>query len=851
MVDLTYGASGAPGVPVYINRFVCCLLTLTGAASLWAQQSNQTFITITTAPAGGQFLVDGQQYTSSAVFSWVNGSKHVIQALSDPVPSNYDPTAIATISYLQQFPPCYREFGSWTDTSGQITGSGTNASTVSVTADPTLTSLVLNYNEFCMIYIDLNGDTPPGYPNSCDQNEALPSGAAIPEGIVIVPSGLSHACFWNNAAEYVQVPITLTLNVYATPGWVFQQWDLPDLTLTGPVATVTVTGETMIMPWIPEFVPAERVRFVTNPTALNLVVDHELIPTIQEAGATVNSPCAANEMQPAPVSPYPSAIPLMCYGDYDFLIGSTHTAAVPSPQTDNNGRVWIFSSWTGLVTPTGSYTVPSQPDLETANFIPAAHVSWVTIPPGLKVTVDGTSSPAGGTIWGINTTHTLAAPLQQRDSSNKVWDFQNWSDGGSAAHSYTVPAYAANGGALLIATYAYDPSASMNNLLTVNSSPSGLALQLNGQACVTPCTTSQPTGTKVSIGAPAVLTSGPGTEYGFQNWSDLGAPSHTVTLNSDVTVQANYATLYQLSLAASPAGSGTFSAAPQSADGYYAAGTVVTLTESPAAGYRFSNWNGGLTGKSPSETLAMQAPESVTGYFQKDQDTPGVFVQNAAGVTPQPAVATGSLIAIYGPNLAPGVQQGPEDPLAQTLQGVVVTSGDRILPLMYVSPSQINAFVPSGLVPGNYDLTISSAGQPDILTSFTVARNAPGLLVNLSGNRPYALALHEDGSLITPDSPAQQGETVTVLGTGFGPLTLPYIDGFPAPATPPNPLVDPVSLSLGGTPLTPSWSGAAPNFVGLDSVQFPITSAVPVGAALELVATVNGVSSNTVLLPIQ
>jgi len=68
---------------------------------------------------------------------------------------------------------------------------------------------------------------------------------------------------------------------------------------------------------------------------------------------------------------------------------------------------------------------------------------------------------------------------------------------------------------------------------------------------------------------------------------------------------------------------------------------------------------------------------------------------------------------------------------------------------------------------------------------------------------------------------------------------------------PANPLVDPVSLSLGGTPLTPSWAGAAPGYVGLDAVQFPITSAVPAGATLDLTVTVNGVSSNTVQLPIQ
>jgi uncharacterized protein (TIGR03437 family) len=194
---------------------------------------------------------------------------------------------------------------------------------------------------------------------------------------------------------------------------------------------------------------------------------------------------------------------------------------------------------------------------------------------------------------------------------------------------------------------------------------------------------------------------------------------------------------------------------------------------------------------------------------------------------------------------------GPTDPVSQTLDGVVVTSAGYIFPLLYVSPNQINAYLPIGMTPGDYDLDISSMSGPEILTSFTVARNAPGLLTNLVDNIYYALALHQDGSLITPTAPARIGETITLLGTGFGPLTLPYIEGFPAPATPQNPLVDPVSVSLGGSTLTPVWSGAASGYIGLVSVQVTLNSTVPTGTTLQLTASVNGVTSNTVLLPVQ
>ena len=809
-------------------------------------------MTITTTPAGGQFLVDGQPYTSSAVFSWLVGSKHVIQAVQDKVPGEFDPTTIATRAYVAQFPHCYRLFIGWVDTSGQVSGVDASATAITVTADPTLTQLVATYNENCLVFMDFYGDTPPSWPNSCDTNPDLPPGSPVPQGIVWVAAGLAHHCYWNNVAEYVTIPDPISVIVYPSPGYLFQQWDLPNSTVTGTANTFTIDNPGTLGFYLgPRFVTGERVRFLTTPPGLQMVVDHEPVTTIQEAGATIFSPCAATEMSPPPVEPFPAAIPRMCYGDFDFLAGSKHTVGVPSPQVDSLGKRWVFGSFTGSVDSSGNYTVPTQPDLVTANFVPSSNVVWFTLPVGLKLTIDGTVTTGGGDFWGVNSTHTVSAPLQQRDANNKVWDFQTWTDGGSATHNVTVPAAAVNGGMRFVATYVYDPAASANSLLTVQSTPTGLTLQVDGQPCVTPCTASRPNGTMVRVTAPAGLTTSPGTQDIFQSWSDLGTADHQVKLNTDMTVSATYVQRFQLTASASPATGGQFITSPMSADGFYTAGTPVTISARPSSNYRFGMWTGGVTGTVATATVTMLAPVQTTGYFQKLADTPGVFVQNAVGPTPQPLVASGSIISIFGSNLAPSLQIGGSDPVPQTLNGVVAFADGRLLPLMFVSPWQINAILPAGIAPGDYDLTISSLGNPDVLTTLTVSRDAPGLLTNAVNNRNYALALHQDGTLITPSAPAIPGETVTVLGTGFGPLTLPAIDGFPVPATPPNPLVDPVSVSLGGSPLTPVWAGAAPGFVDLTAVRILIDDTVPTGTTLNLTTTVNGVTSNTVLLPIQ
>jgi hypothetical protein len=81
-------------------------------------------------------------------------------------------------------------------------------------------------------------------------------------------------------------------------------------------------------------------------------------------------------------------------------------------------------------------------------------------------------------------------------------------------------------------------------------------------------------------------------------------------------------------LALNTLGSGTVSASPA---GPYAAGTVVTLTASPASGWSFSSWSGNLTGYSNPATLIMNGNFTVTATFDQ---------VGYAGVTGDPRAVT-------------------------------------------------------------------------------------------------------------------------------------------------------------------------------------------------------------------
>jgi outer membrane protein assembly factor BamB len=73
-------------------------------------------------------------------------------------------------------------------------------------------------------------------------------------------------------------------------------------------------------------------------------------------------------------------------------------------------------------------------------------------------------------------------------------------------------------------------------------------------------------------------------------------------------------TVLHLTAVADPAGGGSVELNP--AGGSYPAGTVVTLTASPAEGFSFDHWGGDLSGSASPATVTMNADKSVTAYFK-------------------------------------------------------------------------------------------------------------------------------------------------------------------------------------------------------------------------------------------
>jgi hypothetical protein len=163
----------------------------------------------------------------------------------------------------------------------------------------------------------------------------------------------------------------------------------------------------------------------------------------------------------------------------------------------------------------------------------------------------------------------------------------------------------------LIMNAARSVTATFGASTTVTTAPSGLQIIVDGSTLIAPQTFVWIPGSSHTVGVPPVQGSG-GTRAVFTSWNDGQAQSHTVTASAAATYTASFQTQHLLSTAVSPAGLGTVTASPASADGFYNNGTAVLLTAAGA----FRNWSGDLSGSANPQSVLMSAPRSVTANFE-------------------------------------------------------------------------------------------------------------------------------------------------------------------------------------------------------------------------------------------
>ena len=676
-----------------------------------------------------------------------------------------------------------------------------------ITADPNFTWIQIT---FATSYaVDLNYFVPSGDVVLCPPDS---TGPFVSPGTVY----FNHQPFCQNVEIFVQQGSTLNVQAAPNPGWVFQGWLPTPGVLDSSQAFILNLPVNGPITLFPIFVRARSVSVTvqTTPPGLRVLADR---------------------------TSYTSPITL------DWGINTTHQLGGIAPQYDLQGRLLAFDSWSDGGAYSHAYTVANSPGTLTltATYTPGVLVTFLTNPPLLPLTVDGRNNYSNYTFaWVPGSTHSVTAPMTNTDANGNTYQFDGWSNLGPATQQITASTNpAAN---------RYTANYKLAGSITIQSSPAGVPMQVDGQSCTTPCNVSRALGAAVQVSAPARSLVSDGVRLAFLAWTDNGPATRTLTVGAKPqALIASYGYQYQLNASSNPPNGMTWHTEPASPDGFFNAQTGLMVSVETQPGFQFLKWSGDVNGSMPSVSLAMNAPRKVIAELNPIPYISPNGIQNSAAQTPHNTVAPGSAVAIYGVNLAADVAAAPEGKLAQTLGQVGVRVGGQVVPLFFVSPGQINVQLPSNLVDGDHTLSVHMEGKPDASETFTVARNAPGLFTTGAGNTAIAVATHQDGSVISAHSPARHGEVVTLYGTGLGPYHPEPTDGVAVPSNTKYPLADPVKLMSGKQQASPLWAGAAPAKIGVAVVQIKIDDSFPHGANAVVKVHVNNAESNTVVLPVQ
>ena len=231
--------------------------------------------------------------------------------------------------------------------------------------------------------------------------------------------------------------------------------------------------------------------------------------------------------------------------------------------------------------------------------------------------------------------------------------------------------------------------------------------------------------------------------------------------------------------------------------------------------------------------------------------TAGGVVHAASAVAGVP-IAPGSLITIYGSNLADAQGLASTLPLPQSQSGAQVFLGNLPLPILYTSSGQLNVQVPfSTPVNTNYQLSVQRDSLVSLPEQLVVAEANPGVFtVNEQGTGQGVIFKSDGVTLAQAGTPANQGETVVIYCTGLGPVSPPVPDGAPAPPSPLSNTVNAVTVTIGGQNAPVSFSGLTPGYPGLYQINALVPNGVS-GVEVPVVVMAAGQTSPPVTLAVQ
>jgi len=236
----------------------------------------------------------------------------------------------------------------------------------------------------------------------------------------------------------------------------------------------------------------------------------------------------------------------------------------------------------------------------------------------------------------------------------------------------------------------------------------------------------------------------------------------------------------------------------------------------------------------------------------------GLVLVSAASQKPGP-VAPGSMVTVFGAQLAGGAQSASVRPLPTTLEDCTVTVKDangveRPAGLYFVSPNQINFQIPPDTAVGSATVTMVGGDQTQTLASVSVSTIAPGLFslnpdglaaadvtrINGSNTSYEPVAQLDNATGLFVAVPIDLGSDtdkvyLTLYGTGVRNRTR----------------LDAVQVLVANVLVPVDFAGPSTASEGLDLIHVLLPGGLRGTGTATVLVTVNGVSSNGVRIAIK
>ncbi len=248
------------------------------------------------------------------------------------------------------------------------------------------------------------------------------------------------------------------------------------------------------------------------------------------------------------------------------------------------------------------------------------------------------------------------------------------------------------------------------------------------------------------------------------------------------------------------------------------------------------------------------------GIFRLKLAAPVVTVSSAS--FSRDALAVEGIASAFGTGLATRNEAAQSIPLPTELAGTTVRITDangveRLAPLFFISPQQVNYQIPPEVAPGAITVTITSGDNavsfgiervrtvaPALFTANSNGRGVPaGYGVRVRAGVQTLVTISRNDPLANPPVQPEaidlgpEGDQVVLVLFGTGLRRRPALSG--------------VDVSIGGVRVPAQYAGEVAGLVGLDQLNFGVPRSLIGKGEVDVVVNVSGVTGNAVRVRIK